>query len=290
MSLAQLIRRTPLVRKVLAGPLAVRRSIIRRQHHRVNEVMLRLETLVTADVQIHVAEFDGDFVIGPRSHLLHRLLVDGIYEPDLVQLFLSHLKKDRDVIDVGANIGFYSVLAAKHLTTGRVLAAEPTSKAFQRLTHNMTINQADSKAILFNGLVSDRDGHSSVNIVPGREEYSSIGEIIHPSVFGQETQKEKIETRTLDSLVREHGLKPALIKVDVEGGEGFVFSGAEETLKAHRPVVISELSPLLLKQNGTSSEAIIAMFRRLDYAVYDPHDPKAKLENSMSGDLLALPN
>lgn len=290
MSITQLIKRTPIARTLLAGPLAVRRTILRRQRQHASDIMARFENLVTKDVQIRVDEFDGEFVIGPRSHLLHRLLVNGIYEPDLVQLFLSHIQKDRDVIDVGANVGFFTVLAAKQLGMGRVLAAEPTSAAYARLAANIQLNNVIKNVILFNGLVSDRDGQDTVNIVPGREEYSSMGDVVHPSVAGQATQQEKIETCTLDTLVKDNNLNPALLKVDVEGAEALVFGGAERTLKTHKPVVISEFSPMLLEQNGSSGEAVIAMFKRCNYSVHDPHDPKAKLEHSVSGDMIALPN
>ena len=184
-------------------------------------VLDRIEGLVASDVRLRVEEFDGEFILGPRSHILRRLLSEGFYEPELVQLFLSHLTPDRDVVDVGANVGFFSVLAAKRLTTGRVLAAEPTTAAFSRLSQNVTINDVETKVILYNGLVSNEASLATLDIVPGREEYSSMGGIVHPSVAGQAVQTETVQARPLDSLVAENGLRPAVIKVDVEGAEAW---------------------------------------------------------------------
>lgn len=279
-----------MARKALAVPIATRRALLERKNKGIYEYISRFETLVTKDVHISVSEFDGEFQISPRSHLLHRFLAHGEYEPDLVKLFLSHIQKDRDIIDVGANIGFFTVLGAKQLTSGRVLAAEPTSAAYQRLKANIKTNNVIDNVITFNGLVSNKNGEDSINIVEGREEYSSMGELIHSSIVGQASKQEKIRASTLDMLVKENSLNPALIKVDVEGAEAYVFEGAEETLKTYRPVVISEFSPHLLKQNGSSAESIISMFNKYNYSVHDPHDTTIKIENSISGDMIAIPN
>lgn len=290
MSLKQIINRSPIARKALTVPIAAQRALLERKNKGIDAYISRFETLITKDVHINVNEFDGEFQLSPRSHLLHRLLANGEYEPDLVQLFLSHIQKDRDIIDVGANIGFFTVLGAKQLTSGRVLAAEPTSAAYRRLKANIQTNNVSDNVIIFNGLVSDKNGEDSINIVEGREEYSSMGKLIHPSIVGQPTKEEKIRTSTLDILVKENSLNPALIKVDVEGAEAYVFAGAEETLRTYRPVVISEFSPLLLKQNGSSAETVISMFKKYNYSLHDPHDPKIKIENSISGDMIAIPN
>lgn len=289
MSLAQLIRRTPMVRRILAGPLAVRRRLLDERQRPARDVLERFERLVTSDVRIAVPQFEGEFLLGPRSHLLHRLLAEGSYEPALVRLFLSHVDPDRDVIDIGANVGFFTVLAAKHLATGRVFAAEPAPAAHVRLRQNIALNGVADKVIVYEGLVSDRESVETINIVTGREEYSSMGAIVHPSVASEPVRSEEIQARPLDALVKENGLRPALIKVDVEGAEGMVFGGAEETLRTMRPVVISELSRPLLECNGSSPEAVLALFERYDYDVRDPHDPRAKPGHRDFTDILAVP-
>ncbi len=289
MSLKTFVQRTPVVRSMLAAPRAVRRAFLRQGDRKVNDLLHRFETLVTSDVSILVKEFDGEFVLGPRSHLLHRLLSQGSYEPELVALFLKHLDPAKDVIDVGANIGFFTVLAAKHLTSGRVLAAEPTRAAFDRLVKNVALNEAGSKVIAYNGLVADADATSKINVIPGREEYSSMGDVVHPSVEGQVSSSEVIQALRLDSLVAQHNLKPGLIKVDVEGAEAMVFAGARQTLITHRPIVISEFSRPLLKANGSSPESIAAFFDECGYDVLDAHDGRARAGHLDFSDLLAIP-
>lgn len=288
-SIADFIRRTPAVRAALKGPIALRRTWIDYRQRSMRAMLGRMESLVTSDVRVRIDEFEGEFLLGPQSHLLHRMIAFGHYEPELVKLFLDHLDPDRDVIDVGANVGMFTVLAGKHLRQGRVLAAEPTSAAFRRLRENAASNGVEAKVIFYQGLVSDKAATSTLNIVPGREEYSSVGAIVHPAVAGQKTRSEEIVAKPLDQLVAENDLKPALIKIDVEGAEGRVFAGAEETLRTHRPVVISEFSRSLLKQAGSSPEAILAMLEKCNYEVRDPRDNRLKPGSADYRDIIAIP-
>ncbi len=215
-------------------------------------------------------EYQGEFAFPPRSHLLRRILVTGAYEPELAKLFASLIEPNRDVIDVGANIGLFTVLAGKVLTTGRVLSAEPTAGAFSRLTANVARNGVADRVVLYNGLVAQSDSTAMLNVVEGREEYSSMAGIVHPSAAGEFAEPISFKTRTIDSLVAEHKLSPALIKVDVEGAEGMVFEGAENTLREHRPVVLSEFSRPLLRMNGSSPEDIVSLLQRCGYEVRNP--------------------
>jgi FkbM family methyltransferase len=287
--MADFVRRTPVARALLAGPISVRRRWLDHQRRPAETALRRLGDLATSDVRLRVEEFEGEFTLGPSSHLLRRLLADGFYEPELVKLFLKHLQPDRDVIDVGANVGFFTVLAGKHLSTGRALAAEPASAAFKRLQENVAANGVEDRVILFNGVVSDAERLATVHVVPGLEEYSSVGDVAHPSVRGASTEVEQVGAKSIDQLVRDHGLRPALVKIDVEGGEGPVFAGAEATLREHRPVIISEFSPSLLRHNGTDPEAILALLRRCDYEVRDPRDARLRPGSADFRDIIAVP-
>lgn len=245
--------------------------------------------MLTDDVVLRVGEFGGDFAVAPSSHLFSRLVLNGSYEPELVELFRSHVRPKKDVIDVGANIGFFTVIAGKLLTEGRVLAIEPTPGAFARLQYNVERNGISDRTILFNGLASSQSGETSFYSVDGKEEYSSMGELRHPSIAGEPSKLQKAQARTLDDLVEAHGLKPSVVKVDVEGGEALVFAGARRVLEHHRPVVISELSNVLLASLGSSGPEVVRTFRDFGYRVVDPMDPRAEPGTKDYGDILCLP-
>ena len=270
MSLKDSARRPGVLRTLLSPAIGVRRSWNDMKMRSGRDVLDRLESLAVSDVTVRVDEYGGAFSFGPRSHLLRRILETGSYEPDLAELFSSLIRPDRDVIDVGANVGLFSILAARKLGTGKLLAAEPTDGAFGRLAANVEANGLAGKVIMYKGLVAQSDSMALLNVVPGREEYSSMAGLVHPSAVGEVAETQSIQTRSIDSLVAEHGLRPALMKVDVEGAEGMVFEGAEKTLKEHRPVVLSEFSRPLLRKNGSSPEKIVALFERCGYEVRNP--------------------
>ena len=126
---------------------------------------------------LRVDEFGGEFYIDPRSDLFSRLVTYwSLLNPSL--RFLSSVLplKDRDAIDIGANIGFFTKLLSHSFDTGRVLACEPTVNAGKLLQRNLEHNRV-SNAIIFNGAVSNENGKMTLTYVEGREEYSSLGEI-----------------------------------------------------------------------------------------------------------------
>ena len=249
----------------------------------------RVGQLIVGDVTIRVDEFDGVFRCSPKSHLFTRIVRDGRYEPELARLFLNHVQPNRDVLDVGANIGFFTIAAARRLTTGRVLAVEPTPGAFARLRANVTLNEVEPRVVLFNGVASDAEGEAELSTIADMEEYSSLRGLVHPSTSGQITDTVTVAAQTIDALVLAHELSPALLKIDVEGAEALVLGGARETLARYRPVVLSELSNELLSGFGTDGRRVVAMFRDLGYRVIDPVEPNAAPGTKDFGDILCLP-
>ncbi len=255
----------------------------------VENLLRRLQDMLVEDVVVRVDEFDGDFEMSPSSDLFRRLTRHGRYEPELARMFQSYVRPDEDVIDVGANIGFFTVAAGKRLKKGRVLAIEPTKAAFSRLQRNIERNDTDDRTVLFNGIASNQSGESPLYSVVGKEEYSSIGAIRHPSVAGEKAMIGTAQSLSLDELAEMHDLSPALIKVDVEGAEALVFAGARCVLEQHQPVVISEISNVLLESFDATGRDIVAMFEALSYRVIDPFDPRAVPGIKDYGEILCLP-
>jgi FkbM family methyltransferase len=202
---------------------------------------------------------------------------------------LSHIDKRKDVIDIGANIGFYTVLLAKQISTNRLVAVEPTSKALNRLYYNIHLNKVESNVTVFEGVISDHNGEIIIKSIKGKEEYSTICLPSHPGIGDQEILEEKVKCITLDDLVLLFNLNPGFIKIDVEGAEMLVFKGGLETLKKYKPIILSELSDDLLKKNGTSGIEIINLIRSIGYKVIDPLNSSNTFENQKFGEILCLP-
>nr|WP_249787904.1 FkbM family methyltransferase [Bradyrhizobium sp. IC3123] len=187
----------------------------------------------------------------------------------MIQLALGAIDPDADVLDVGANIGFFTVAIGRRLRNGRILAVEPSSNTAERLQQNISLNGLDNRAVVFEGAAADAPGSMTLNYVDGQEEYSSLGNLDHPAIAKAKKQSEEVRVDTIDNLVQQFGLKPRFMKVDVEGFEHAVFKGARETLREFRPTILSEMSPNLLAGNGSSADEVIGLILEAGYTVKD---------------------
>ncbi len=251
--------------------------------------MARLAGRIDSDVSISMPNYGGSFLTPAKSALLVRIARYGDYEPDILAILIKHLKSDMDFVDVGANIGLFAVAAASRLHDGRVLAIEPTSGAFNRLQKNIERNGV-TNVVTVKTAVSDQKGSIEISQIVGREEYSTIGTMTHPSVVDAATQvvTELVPMTTVDTLVAEHGLRPALMKVDVEGAELGVLKGACETLRKWRPVIISEISEKMLGTLGGSRDDLVSFIEQQNYSVYSIEDNLAD-PRGRDGDIVCIP-
>ena len=279
----------PIIGKLLYPLILFRRLILQKKYSQQDIIYKNLCELLVEDPIIKVDEFQGVFVINSRSVLFKRLLINKEYEPLLVNLVLKHLNINLDAIDVGANIGFYTVLFAKKLNSGRVLSIEPTKNALNRLYKNIKLNNVMDRVIVFEGAVSDCVSSCQIKTMNGKEEYSTLGKWCHPCIEKENFITYKIEVSTIDNLVKEFSLEPGFIKIDVEGVEHLVLKGAKSTLMEKRPVILSELSNPLLKQNSSSSLDVINFLKSLDYVVLNAEDSEIKPEFIEFTNILAIP-
>jgi len=159
------------------------------------------------------------------------LVIAHSYEPMTTQVFKSVLRKGMNVIDVGANIGYFSLLASRLVgNNGKVWAIEPEPNNFKNLIENIKLNSMEN--IIPVGKAAS-DINDKARLFISREEsgeHSLVG--IHPQI------KDTIEVETfkLDDLVDNH--KVDLIKTDTEGHEVSVLSGASNIITHNKNLVL----------------------------------------------------
>jgi FkbM family methyltransferase len=289
--LRQFVNKHPTLRGLAWPLISLRRLFLAQYKKRQFGTYQQLCKILAEDPVVFVEEFSAKFAVDVRSDLFSRLLLENQYEQELVQYCQKYFDFQKDVIDVGANIGFYSVFFARKITAGRkVLSVEPTKNALRRLHKNISINGVEDKIIVYEGAASNFEGTIDINVVEGKEEYSSTGKMQHPAVGTQKSHTEKVNCTTVDALVRNYSLNPGFLKIDVEGVGNLVFEGSKNLLIKNRPVILSELSNTLLKENGSSSSAVIDFLKRYDYQVFDPVFPASRPGLRDFGDILCLPN
>jgi FkbM family methyltransferase len=162
------------------------------------------------------------------------------YERDVTGLFRSRLQPGMTVVDIGANIGYFTMLAANLVgPQGHVLAVEPNPRNVRLLEMSRRANHFDHVTI--------------AQIAAGREtgllilntSFSNGTTSAPPDELGQFLSAETVPCLGLESLLGA-GAAVDLIKVDVEGAEFNALLGAETTIRRCRPFIISEFSPGML--------------------------------------------
>ncbi len=157
--------------------------IVRRRVLRILQRILDyfFKNVEAGSLVISIPAFQGSFEMDFRSNLLKRALVEKHFEPDIAQLVKKHVDPFKDVLDIGANVGFYTILFSKIISeSNKVLAIEPAPLALEYLRRNIARNGCTQLVLVFEGIATDSKGTYLLNIIPGMEEFSSIGKIVHP--------------------------------------------------------------------------------------------------------------
>ena len=166
--------------------------------------------------------------------------------------FVLHFLREEDLfVDVGANVGSYTILACKAVGA-RGFAFEPVPSSYKRLVENMRLNDVGEKVKCINKGVGAKLG--SLAFTSGSDTTN------HALASGEQCDnKVTVEMTSLDSVLRDES--PALMKIDVEGYETLVLEGAQETLK--KPAlrcVIMELNGSGARYGYDEARIIDAMF------------------------------
>ncbi|HVH55957.1 MAG TPA: FkbM family methyltransferase [Vicinamibacterales bacterium] len=167
-------------------------------------------------------------------------------EPAKTQALLGVLAPGQVVFDVGANIGYYTVLASRRVgPAGRVIAFEPFPRNIAYLYRHVAVNRLENVSIV-PAACSDRSGLS--RFVPGVD--CAEGRLIADA--SPAANVEYVSTVTIDEIVRQSGFAPDVLKIDVEGAEERVLAGAAETLGSAQPILLLGVHSDALKKACTA--------------------------------------
>jgi FkbM family methyltransferase len=161
----------------------------------------------------------------------------GTYQRDVFDVMRRHVRPGMTSYDVGAHMGYFALVLAKLVGPGgRVLAFEPDPRNLGALRNNLLTNGI-TNVIVTAAAVADVSSEVSFATFP----YSSVNHIAD-SRTPADARRITVTATTLDSFVyEEHNPAPNFIKIDVEGAEARVLSGATRVLHEASPVVIAEV-------------------------------------------------
>ena len=175
----------------------------------------------------------------------------GIYEVETASWLLDALKEDSVFMDIGANAGYFTLLAAKHLKKGQVIAFEPVPRSYESVVGKVRLNELQNVTVEWDA-IGDR------NLPEVEFEVEDVGANSHlaevtPTHFEKKTPASKItvEMKRLDEYCRSKGIRPTVIKVDVEGGEIMILKGMGNLLSQNGPRMIISTHSAELKERCT---------------------------------------
>lgn len=209
-------------------------------------------------------ETDGFSILANVSEDVGRAIyVNGNFERELVRFLESNVRPDDTCFDVGANIGYFSLLMAKLAPRGAVHSIEPAPFNFQLLGTNIQLNRFSNvhPQLL---AVSDHAGTAEFTVAADGA-YSSFLDTKRKAVSARIV----VETISLDKYCDQNSIaRIDCLKVDVEGAEGKVLAGATGLLSdpARRPrFIILELYGPMLAQYGCGIQEIVASLQGYGY-------------------------
>lgn len=186
------------------------------------------------------------------------------FEFETIKRFKQLAQKSETILDVGANIGLFSLIASAVNPRAKIHAFEPTPNTYRILKENIDLNK--SKNITLHKLaLSNTNGH--VQMVSPKEaklagyddSFNQISHTDSPSATTTRSQR-------LDEFVKENNIRKIdLIKADIEGAEKLLFEGGLETLKNDRPYIIFENYDPHCKSFNHNAKDVIDLLKTIGY-------------------------
>ncbi|CAA0101144.1 31-O-demethyl-FK506 methyltransferase FkbM [Halioglobus japonicus] len=208
-------------------------------------------------LQLHIHEHD--------QFVSRRILEDGVWEPYETSLVLKFLRPGDVFVDVGANIGYFSVLGASVVgDQGAVFAFEPDADNFRLLQANAELNKQQHCITAVQGALSDSAGRGQLFLAD-----DNLGD--HQVYAGEEERPSVPITLYRGSDFLQSRLQRLdLLKVDTQGSEYHVIAGLMPLLTAlqRKPRIIVELTPHSLREAGASGRALIALLATLEQPLW----------------------
>jgi FkbM family methyltransferase len=188
----------------------------------------------------------------------------GTYEVPIQELFAQQLKAGHIFYDIGANVGFFSIIAAQLVgDTGKVYAFEPGEGNAQSIRHNAQLNNF-SQIEVIEKAVSHTSGQGQLLLAKYSGGHALATADAPPDLAGKAT----VDLVSIDDLIAQNKIEPPnFVKVDVEGAELDVLKGMTETIKTYQPTVIYEVDDGDRTAYESKYRELANFFERLNYRV-----------------------
>ena len=176
----------------------------------------------------YLNKYDFFMFLDPFSHLGKILTDDELYEKDTCYMINKYIKKDSIFFDIGANEGFFSLVASKKIITGKIYCFEPQKNLLKIIEKNLLKNNFKNFFLLDFG-IGESEYFTNLNVF--QDTNTGASSILKKHFLN--TKKTKIKIKSLDHFVSEERLYDQidLVKIDIEGYEINAIKGMKNLLK-----------------------------------------------------------
>lgn len=196
---------------------------------------------------------EGTLILNQKDAAVSGMIAMGLYEPYETALFRETLKPGMNVVDIGANIGFYSVIAASHIIpTGTLFSFEPEQTNFDFLEANCFRNNFKN-VHRYQKALSDKTGISTLYIT---KENTGAYSLVNNRNSHESTT---VAVSTLDDILDSKGAPNIdLIKMDIEGGEFNAVKGMKKTIdRSPNLTLFMEFYPNAIRRFGNDPQQFL---------------------------------
>ena len=247
-----------------------------------NPIVKKILKNIEGNLKTEFAEVQGSkMFLDPGDSL--DLSINGVYGELDTKIIREEIHEGDIVIDVGANIGYYTLIFAQLVgKSGKVIAFEPESKNFEILKKNIEINNYDN-VIVEQKIVSEKCGKMKL--------YVSDSDIVGHRIQQMKNLKNfiEVESVTLDDYMEKLHLdkKVNFIKIDVEGAEPKVLEGSNKILEENDQLkIFTEFNREVVKKYDIEPKEMIDLLYRNGFKIYLPNYKENKINLTSANELL----
>lgn len=236
------------------------------------------------DAMVTVRDYGFKLYIDSRDTSVGcTLLMLGRYDPFASQVFSSLLQEGMTVVDIGAQVGYYTVLSARIVgPSGKVFAFEPEPEHFRLLCKSLSANGLMNVLPQQKALLDQKGAH------PFFLAAESLG---RHGIYRQDDSVEQIEveTTTLDEFMSDRQAKAQVIKLDAEGAEPLILKGMNRVItESNRLALFTEFFPPNLEAGGHSPEAYLDDLVRHGFTLHFLDEDQKSLRKVDVGQMLEI--
>jgi FkbM family methyltransferase len=203
----------------------------------------------------------------PLQSAVAKMMFFGNFEKNELAFFRNSLRSGQIFLDIGANVGIYTIIASKLVGDGgHVYSFEPSKRELEILNHNIKINHLENITVIEKAI----SAHSGIAQLAMAKD-GGLNSFADTHRLDQQIETwQTVETISLDEFIQEYSIqKVDFIKIDVEGAEKLVFQGASQFLASDsQAIILFESSELNVSGFGYSVQEFLTSLSKSGLSVF----------------------